>query len=154
MLELLAGVERAVWHERAERLDTALTGATGFANEQASHLAGARVVWIAGEGVYGAIASEAALKLQEAAGIAAVALPLLDGLHGPVAAIHSDDVLLLLGEAGESVISAYTKRCDVVHVGGNPLVCLATVQLAAVAVAQHRGLDADSPEALQKVTNP
>jgi glutamine---fructose-6-phosphate transaminase (isomerizing) len=153
--------------DRADGLGEAVEAAAGW-----------RRLAVIGRGANYATAFEAALKIKELAGVAAEPYSPADFLHGPVAVLEPGFPVLAIfpsgpaGPAVRDVIAAARERgaeltviaedgCD----GGervlgvepgpewlSPLCAVVPAQLLAVGAAERRGLDADRPEGLQKVT--
>jgi glucosamine--fructose-6-phosphate aminotransferase (isomerizing) len=135
---------------------------------------------VVGRGANYATAFEAALKIKELTGVAAEPASPADFLHGPVAMLDRGfPVLAVLaaepaGAAMRDVLAAAQSRgADVTVIGGSnrspepgnrhlgvepgpewlsPLTAVIPAQLLAVGAAERRGLDADRPLGLQKVT--
>jgi glucosamine--fructose-6-phosphate aminotransferase (isomerizing) len=135
---------------------------------------------VVGRGANYATAFEAALKIKELTGVAAEPASPADFLHGPVAMLERGfPVLAVLpaeppGAAMRDVLAAaHDRGADVTVIGGgdraaapgdrylsvepgpewlSPLTAVVPAQLLAVGAAELRGLDADRPLGLQKVT--
>jgi glutamine---fructose-6-phosphate transaminase (isomerizing) len=135
---------------------------------------------VVGRGANYATAFEAALKIKELTGVAAEPASPADFLHGPVAMLgRGFPVLAVLpvepaGAAMRDVLAAaHSRDADVTVIGGgdgaaeprdrhlavepgpewlSPLTAIVPAQLLAVGAAERRGLDADRPLGLQKVT--
>jgi glucosamine--fructose-6-phosphate aminotransferase (isomerizing) len=135
---------------------------------------------VVGRGANYATAFEAALKIKELTGVAAEPASPADFLHGPVAMLERGfPVLAVLpaeppGAATREVLAAaHSRGADVTVIGGgdraaapgdrylsvepgpewlSPLTAVVPAQLLAVGAAELRGLDADRPLGLQKVT--
>jgi fructoselysine-6-P-deglycase FrlB-like protein len=97
------------------------------------------------------LASEAALKLREAAGMWTEAYPAMEYRHGPAAVTGDGSVVWLFGTPPDGI------GAEVAAAGGiawysdeDPLAELVRVQLLAVAVARARGLDPDRPRNLAR----
>ena len=100
------------------------------------------------------LASEAALKLREAAGAWTEAYPAMEYRHGPIAVAGPGRVVWLLGPAPDGLTD------DVALAGGlvwqppaaieTPLAELVRVQRVAAAIARARGLDPDRPRHLTR----
>lgn len=119
---------------------------------------------VAGGFAGGWLADEVAIKLAEIAGHSAAAEPLVEHLHGPVAA----QVPVLALVDGDDPNLAQLPRRDAVRVGtdaladvivrstGDPSLDvvprLVTAQRLVVAWAEHAGEDPDAPRGLDKVT--
>ncbi len=97
------------------------------------------------------LAQEAALKIREAAQAWSESYPALDYRHGPVAVATDASLVLLLG-ADDPALADDVRRtgATVVHLDVDPLVQLVQCQRLAVALATHRGLDADTPRHLTR----
>jgi glutamine---fructose-6-phosphate transaminase (isomerizing) len=135
---------------------------------------------VIGRGANYATAFEAALKIKELAGVAAEPASPADFLHGPVAMLEPGFPLLAIlpsgpaGPAVRDVIAAARDRdAELTVIAGedyaegpgervlgvepgpewlSPLCAVVPAQLLAVGAAERRGLDADRPVGLQKVT--
>ena len=126
-------------------------------------------------GYLNAVALEAALKLREAAGMRAEGWSAADFRHGPIAAAGSglpvlaisapgpaavdvDDLTTRLRDQGTRVLRLAAEAGPDLPIPtepGEPLAAITAVvraQQLALAVAEHRGLDPDSPAGLSKVT--
>jgi fructoselysine-6-P-deglycase FrlB-like protein len=100
------------------------------------------------------LASEAALKLREAAGLWTEAYPAMEYRHGPVAVTGPGSVVWLLGPAPAGLAA------EVAAAGGlawqprealaTPLAELVRAQRLAAAIARARGLDPDRPRNLTR----
>jgi CRISPR-associated protein Cas5a/b/c len=97
------------------------------------------------------LASEAALKLREAAGMWTEAYPAMEYRHGPAAVTGDGSVVWLFGTPPDGL------GAEVAAAGGiawysdeDPLAELVRVQSLAVAVARARGLDPDRPRNLAR----
>ena len=153
--------------QRTDGLDEAAEAASGW-----------RRLAVIGRGANYATAFEAALKIKELAGVAAEPASPADFLHGPVAMLEPGfPVLAILpsGPAGpavrEVIDAARDRGAELTVIGGDeagpgervlavepgpewlsPLCAVVPAQLLAVGAAERRGLDADRPAGLQKVT--
>ena len=114
-------------------------------------LLAARQFTFLGTGWTYGLASEAALKLREAAGMWTEAYPAMEYRHGPMAVTGPGSVVWLLGAAPDGIAG------EVTAAGGlawgsrlDPLAELVRVQRVAVALAQARGLDPDRPRNLAR----
>jgi fructoselysine-6-P-deglycase FrlB-like protein len=97
------------------------------------------------------LASEAALKLREAAGVWCEAYPAMEYRHGPVSATRSTTLVWALGAVEPGVLeSAARAGATVVDSGRDPMAELVVVQRAAVALARGRGLDPNRPRHLSR----
>ncbi|HYZ28822.1 MAG TPA: SIS domain-containing protein [Thermoleophilaceae bacterium] len=141
----------------------------------AAEIGSARAAVVLARGYFFSVALEAALKLKETTSLLAWADSTADFRHGPIAVVDSGlPVLALSAEGpceadvaeivrdiaarGGRVLSiADTPRADLPTAPGVPE-ALATIaagvraQQLALALARHRGLDADAPAGLSKIT--
>ncbi len=111
----------------------------------------ARQFTFLGTGWTTGLASEAALKLREAAGMWSESYPAMEFRHGPIAVTGPGSVVWMLGEAPEGLAE------DVAGAGGlmwqpgeHPLAELVRVHRVAVALARGAGLDPDRPRNLTR----
>ena len=114
-------------------------------------LTGARQFTFLGTGWTCGLASEAALKLKEAAGMWTEAYPAMEYRHGPVAVTGPDSVVWLLGPVPEGLTG------EIAEAGGlawqsqaDPMAELVRVHRLAAAAARARGLDPDRPRNLTR----
>ena len=114
-------------------------------------LLAARQFTFLGTGWTYGLASEAALKLREAAGMWTEAYPAMEYRHGPMAVTGPGSVVWLLGAAPDGIAGA------VAAAGGlawgsplDPLAELVRVQRVAAALGRARGLDPDRPRNLAR----
>jgi fructoselysine-6-P-deglycase FrlB-like protein len=114
-------------------------------------LTSARQFTFLGTGWTCGLASEAALKLREAAGMWTEAYPAMEYRHGPIAVTGPGSVVWLLGPAPDGLAD------EVVAAGGlawparaDPMAELVRVQRLAAATARARGLDPDRPRNLSR----
>ncbi len=149
-------------------------------DEAAAAAAGWRRLAVIGRGANYATAFEAALKIKELVGVAAEPASPADFLHGPIAMLDPGFPLLAIlpsppaGAAVRDVLAAAHERdADVTVIAEpdyapapgervlelepgpewlSPLAAVIPAQLLAVGAAERRGLDADRPVGLQKVT--
>jgi fructoselysine-6-P-deglycase FrlB-like protein len=133
----LAPVAEAARRILAEPLPEALTGARQFT--------------FLGTGWTCGLASEAALKLKEAAGMWTEAYPAMEYRHGPVTVTGPDSVVWLLGPVPEGLTG------EIAEAGGlawqsqaDPMAELVRVHRLAAAAARARGLDPDRPRNLTR----
>lgn len=97
------------------------------------------------------LASEAALKLREAAGLWTEAYPAMEYRHGPIAVTGPGSVVWLFGPAPPGLTTEITAAGGLVWVGSeDPLAELVRAQRLAAAVARARGLDPDQPRNLTR----
>lgn len=97
------------------------------------------------------LAQEAALKVREAAQAWSESYPLLDYRHGPIAVAHPGSLVTILGSADPTIVAdieATGARVLATH--DDPLVQLLQAQRFAVALAESRGLDPDTPRHLTR----
>ncbi|WGW12251.1 SIS domain-containing protein [Saxibacter everestensis] len=107
-------------------------------------------VYLGSGWTYG-LAQEAALKIREAAQAWAESYPALDYRHGPLAVADDRSLVWIIGPVEASLIR------DIEHTGAtvitgtqDPLVELALTQQLAVAIAEYRGLNPDTPRHLTR----
>src|SRR6187397_931323 len=138
-------------------------------------------MYVIGRGIEFATAREIALKLTETCRVAAEPLTATDLAHGPVAAIEAlfpvwaiashDETLAAVIEAtvraraaGATLVASGNAASKIPHAAFSlpvprpsrpafaPLLSVVAGQLFAAALARAKGLDADHPEQLTKVT--
>ena len=117
-------------------------------------LAGAQQFTFLGTGWTYGLASEAALKLREAAGLWTEAYPAMEYRHGPAAVTGPRSVVWLFGPTPDGLAD------EVAAAGGlawqtsealeAPLAELVRVQRLAAAIARANGLDPDRPRNLTR----
>jgi CRISPR-associated protein Cas5a/b/c len=97
------------------------------------------------------LAFEAALKFREAGGAWAESYPAMEYRHGPISVAGPSTLVWFLAGADEDLVAAVRSTGASVHEGrGDPMAELVTLQRAAVALAQFRGLDPDQPQHLTR----
>jgi CRISPR-associated protein Cas5a/b/c len=97
------------------------------------------------------LANEAALKLREAALVAAESYPALEYRHGPIALASEQTVVWPLGDVeADLVADVRATGAAVVETDRHPLADLVRVQRVALAIARERGLDPDHPRNLTR----
>ncbi|WP_022885705.1 SIS domain-containing protein [Glaciibacter superstes] len=97
------------------------------------------------------LAQEAALKIREAAQAWSESYPLLDYRHGPLAVAGPSSIVWMFGATDEGLIEQIRSTgAHVVTSVSDPLIELAQAQRLAVAVAESRGLNPDSPRNLTR----
>lgn len=97
------------------------------------------------------LASEAALKLREAAQAWTESYPAMEYRHGPISVAGPSSVVWSLGEVDRAVLEdAAATGATVVRAGLDPMAELILVQRTAVALAEDRGLDPDRPRHLTR----
>jgi fructoselysine-6-P-deglycase FrlB-like protein len=122
-----------------------------LAQELAPKLTGARQFTFLGTGWTCGLASEAALKLREAAGLWTEAYPAMEYRHGPIAVTGPGSVVWLLGPAPEGLPDEVAAAGGVAWESREaPLAELVRVQRVAAAIARARGLDPDRPRNLTR----
>ena len=132
-------------------------------------------VLVTGRGLLLVAALETALKIRETAGIPAEGISPADLRHGPIAAIGSDSHVLSFRAEGApdpdapELIESLERRGARLQVIGSgadadcalpagvpagllPLLAVVRGQQVAAALARQRGLDADAPAGLSKIT--
>ena len=114
-------------------------------------LIGARQVTFLGTGWTCGLASEAALKLRETAGLWTEAYPAMEYRHGPIAVTGPGSVVWLFGPTPDGLAR------EIAAVGGlawlseeDPMAELVRVHRLAAAAAHTRGLDPDRPRNLSR----
>jgi len=104
-----------------------------------------------GRGPAAAIASEAALKLREAAGCWTEAYPSMELRHGPISGVGPDTLVWSLDELDPELADDVRATGASVESGSlDPMAELVRVQRVAVELAQARGLDPDRPKHLAR----
>jgi fructoselysine-6-P-deglycase FrlB-like protein len=97
------------------------------------------------------IASEAALKLRETAGMWTEAYPAMEYRHGPAAVTGAGSVVWLFGTAPAGLAEEIHAAGGVAwQTGEDPLAELVRVQMLGAAMARARGLDPDRPRNLAR----
>ena len=97
------------------------------------------------------LASEAALKLREAAGMWTEAYPAMEYRHGPVAVTGPGSVVWFLGPAPDGIAAEAAGAGGFAWTGSaEPLAELVRAQRLAVELATARGLDPDRPRHLTR----
>ncbi len=104
-----------------------------------------------GSGWTHGLAQEAALKVREAAQAWSESYPLLDYRHGPIAVAHPGSLVVVFGPVTDSLIADIeTTGATVLSTDQDPLVQLVQAQRIAVALAESRGLEPDTPRHLTR----
>lgn len=107
-------------------------------------------VYLGSGWTYG-LAQEAALKVREAAQAWSESYPLLDYRHGPIAVAHPGSLVWIFGEVQPDLIADIAATGATVHADDlDPLVQLVQAQRLAVALAESRGLNPDTPRHLSR----
>lgn len=97
------------------------------------------------------LAQEAALKTREAARFWAEAHPAMDYRHGPIAIAEPGRLTWSFGDTPDGLAEGVTATgARFVHHHMDPQAALVVAQRFAVAMAAHRGLDADHPRSLTR----
>jgi fructoselysine-6-P-deglycase FrlB-like protein len=116
-----------------------------------AQLIGARQFTFLGTGWTCGLASEAALKLREAAGMWTEAYPAMEYRHGPIAVTGPGSVVWLLGPAPDGLTREITAAGGLVWQSQeDPMTELVRVHRLAAAAARARGLDPDQPRNLSR----
>jgi glutamine---fructose-6-phosphate transaminase (isomerizing) len=107
-------------------------------------------VYLGSGWTYG-LAQEAALKIREAAQAWSESYPVLDYRHGPVSVAHAESIVWMIGR-GESTLADEIRTTGATVIIGrhDPLIELVLAQRLAVAVAESRGLNPDTPRYLTR----
>ncbi len=114
-------------------------------------LTGAAQFTFLGTGWTCGLASEAALKLKEAAGMWTEAYPAMEFRHGPIAVTGPGSVIWLLSPAPAGLTEEIAAAGGLVRqAAGDPMAELVVVQRLAAAAARARGLDPDRPRNLSR----
>ena len=97
------------------------------------------------------LASEAALKLREAAGMWTESYPAMEYRHGPVAVTGPGSVVWLFGSAPDGLAGEISAAGGLAwQTGEDPMAELVRVHRLAVAAARARGLDPGQPRNLSR----
>jgi fructoselysine-6-P-deglycase FrlB-like protein len=116
-----------------------------------AELTAARQFTFLGHGWTVGLASEAALKLREAAGIWTEAYPAMEYRHGPAAVTGPGSVVWLLSTPPDGLDAEVRAAGGIPwHTDQDPLAELVRVQLLAASVSRARGLDPDRPRNLAR----
>ncbi|MGE0398465.1 MAG: SIS domain-containing protein [Kofleriaceae bacterium] len=129
-------------------------------------LASARTMYVVGRGIGLSAALEIALKLKETCGLHAEAFSTAELRHGPIALVGPGFPVLALRQADQTRGSVDEAIAHLARLGAalvelpavdapavlSPLCQVQTFYLALPALASARGLDADAPPHLAKVT--
>jgi fructoselysine-6-P-deglycase FrlB-like protein len=114
-------------------------------------LADARQYTFLGTGWTCGLASEAALKLREAAGLWTEAYPAMEYRHGPVAVTGPGSLVWFFGPAPNGLPDEIAAAGGQVWLGAeDPMAELVRAQRLAAAAARARGLDPDRPRNLTR----
>jgi fructoselysine-6-P-deglycase FrlB-like protein len=116
-----------------------------------AELLGARQFTFLGDGWTVGLATEAALKLREAAGMWTESYPAMEYRHGPIAVTGPGSVVWPLGELPGGLAGEIEAAGGVAWTAGaEPLADLVAVQQLALALGRARGLDPDQPRNLSR----
>lgn len=97
------------------------------------------------------LATEAGLKMREAALAWAEAYPAMDYRHGPISLAEPHTLVWFLTEPPEGLVDQIAATGASIEVTGrDPLAELVRIQRTAVALALHQGLDPDRPRNLTR----
>jgi fructoselysine-6-P-deglycase FrlB-like protein len=97
------------------------------------------------------LAGEAALKFRESAQSWTESYPAMEYRHGPISVAGEHTLVWILGEVEQDLVhDIRATGASVVESSVDPMAELVTVQRAAVALAQARGLDPDRPRHLTR----
>lgn len=135
-LAVLATIAAAIGQQRtgtptlapdvlARELPDAMRGALeteGVIRELARSHAGHRKVWLSGAGPAGVTAMEAALKIKEASWLDAEGMSTEQLLHGPFAAVESEDLVVVVAPAGAGQARTITLSDEVREIGADRIV--------------------------------
>ena len=122
-----------------------------LASELPAELTRARQFTFLGTGWTCGLASEAALKLREAAGMWTEAYPAMEYRHGPIAVTGPGSVVWLLGPAPDGLPDEIAAAGGLAWLSAEPqLAELVRVQRVAAAIARAAGLDPDRPRNLAR----
>lgn len=111
----------------------------------------ARQFTFLGTGWTTGLASEAALKLREAAGMWSESYPAMEFRHGPIAVTGPGSVVWMLGQPPDGLAEEVTAAGgQLFQSSEHPLAELVRVHRVAVALARAAGLDPDQPRNLTR----
>jgi fructoselysine-6-P-deglycase FrlB-like protein len=114
-------------------------------------LTGGRQYTFLGAGWTCGLASEAALKLRESAGMWSEAYPAMEFRHGPIAVTGPGSVVWMLGQAPDGLAAQVEAAGGLMwQATEHPLAELVRAHRVAVAVARAAGLDPDRPRNLTR----
>ncbi|MDX6349784.1 MAG: hypothetical protein QOF84_4574 [Streptomyces sp.] len=114
-------------------------------------LVGAEQFTFLGTGWTYGIALEAALKMREAAGAWTEAYPAMEYRHGPISITGPNRVAWAFGPVPDGLDADIARTGGVLEASGlDPLADLVRAQRLAVAIAEARGLDPDTPRNLTR----
>jgi fructoselysine-6-P-deglycase FrlB-like protein len=114
-------------------------------------LTGGRQYTFLGAGWTCGLASEAALKLRESAGMWSEAYPAMEFRHGPIAVTGPGSIVWMLGQAPDGLAAQVEAAGGLMwQATEHPLAELVRAHRVAVAVARAAGLDPDRPRNLTR----
>ncbi len=163
----------AAWSDEPALHDAVARAPEAFAAASAldggpplASLASARTMYVVGRGIGLSAALEIALKLKETCGLHAEAFSTAELRHGPIALVGPGFPVLALRQADQTRASVDEAIAHLARLGAalvelpavdapavlSPLCQVQTFYLALPALASARGLDADAPPHLAKVT--
>jgi len=126
-------------------------GVRALAEDVPVELASARQLVFLGSGWSVGLASEAALKVREAAQAWSEAYPAMEYRHGPISVSDENTVVWALGEVPADLLAdARRTGATVIASGADPLVALIGAQRLAAALAERKDIDPDQPRALSR----
>jgi fructoselysine-6-P-deglycase FrlB-like protein len=97
------------------------------------------------------LANEAALKLREAAQVWAESYPAMEFRHGPISVVDNRSAVWVFGAIPNGLRDEIAGTgAAVVHSDIDPMAHLTTAQRLAVALADRKGLDPDTPRGLTR----
>jgi fructoselysine-6-P-deglycase FrlB-like protein len=97
------------------------------------------------------LAAEAALKFREAGRSWAESYPAMEYRHGPISVAGRSTLVWLLSSPDPDLVQQVSATgATVVQAAGDPMAELVTLQRAAVALAESKGLDPDNPQHLTR----
>jgi len=97
------------------------------------------------------LASEAALKFREAGQAWAESYPAMEYRHGPISVAGEASLVWMLDTPDQDLVQQVCATgASVVQASGDPMAALVTLQRAAVALAESKGLDPDNPRHLTR----
>src|SRR5665213_2724527 len=97
------------------------------------------------------LASEAALKFREAGQAWAESYPAMEYRHGPISVAGAASLVWMLDTPDQDLVQQVCATgASVVQASGDPMAALVTLQRAAVALAESKGLDPDNPRHLTR----
>ncbi len=122
-----------------------------LATDLPPELTGARQFTFLGAGWTCGLASEAALKLREAAGLWTEAYPAMEYRHGPIAVTGPGSVVWLFSPPPDGLIDEVTEAGGLPWQSEEvPLAELVRAQRLAATIARNRGMDPDRPPNLTR----